>query len=177
MIFPQFSTMLTSDNYTISEDGFMEAVRKFGKWTVLEVIRWKHRNFCITQCECGQKSRVMEYRLIKGMSSSCKFCAPKKHGHYNSRTNRSWSSARNRCFNENNKDYVNYGGRGIIMCERWNKFENFLEDMGECPEGLTLDRINNNGNYEPGNCRWATHSEQNKNQRKRSKQLIRKGVS
>jgi hypothetical protein len=72
-----------------------------------------------------------------------------------------------RCRNPNDAGYHNYGGRGITVCERWSKFENFLADMGERPEGQTLDRYpNNNGNYEPANCRWASHAEQQLNTRK-----------
>jgi uncharacterized protein YidB (DUF937 family) len=69
----------------------------------------------------------------------------------------------NRCTGSKNKDY---GGRGITVCDRWQLFENFLEDMGERPEGHTLDRIENNGNYEPGNCKWSTSKEQSANTRK-----------
>jgi hypothetical protein len=71
-----------------------------------------------------------------------------------------------RCRNENNKNYKNYGGRGISVCERWYSFENFYADMGDRPENLSIDRINNDGNYEPGNCRWATHKEQMNNTRR-----------
>jgi len=70
-----------------------------------------------------------------------------------------------RCSNKNHIAYDSYGGRGIKVCERWSDFKNFVDDMGEKPVGLSLDRIDTNGNYEPGNCRWATAKEQARNKR------------
>ena len=86
-----------------------------------------------------------------------------------------WVTMRQRCNNPNSVDYPNYGGRGITVCDRWNTFRLFLEDMGERPEGHTLDRYpDNDGNYEPSNCRWATPSQQNFNKRKPRPKLKRK---
>jgi hypothetical protein len=92
-----------------------------------------------------------------------------KHGHARKRKRTSeymtWEGMKERCNNPNRDTYKYYGGRGIKVCERWNDFQNFLEDMGPRPDGLTLERKNNNGNYEPSNCCWATRQKQTRNRR------------
>ena len=94
-----------------------------------------------------------------------------KHGHSRGYPGRQskiyscWMNMRHRCMRPAHPEYPRYGGRGISVCERWADFETFLTDMGEKPNGLSIDRINNDGNYEPSNCRWSTQHEQNENRR------------
>ena len=127
-------------------------------------------------CDCG-KEHVVSARLLRdGSSTSCgckrysliaKSSRIQKttHGRSRDRIYMVWNSMIQRCVNPRHRRYADYGGRGITVCDRWMKFENFLADMGEKPDGLTLDRIDNGRGYEPENCRWATYSQQNKNRR------------
>lgn len=128
------------------------------------------------RCICGNTTWADQYKLLAGRTKSCG-CLRREnldrgnvlHGHLKgkipSRTYTSWSSMITRCNNPNVDNYKYYGGRGICVCERWNVFTNFLEDMGERPIGRTLDRIDNEGNYEPGNCQWSDQSTQMKSRR------------
>ena len=96
-----------------------------------------------------------------------------KHGHAVkgkvSKTYRCWGYMLQRCYNKNNKDYIHYGNRGIIVCHEWHDFENFLRDMGEKPEGLTIDRKDNDKGYNKENCKWSTQKEQVHNRRPHGK--------
>jgi hypothetical protein len=90
-----------------------------------------------------------------------------KHGMYGTATYQAWASMKQRCTNPKASNFGRYGGRGIKVCDRWrDSFEAFLADMGKAPPGLTLERVDVNGHYEPGNCKWATMAEQMGNQRK-----------
>lgn len=99
-----------------------------------------------------------------------------KHGKTGTRTYRIWQAMLNRCRNKNVINFENYGGRGIKVCVRWHTFNNFLKDMGEAPLDRSIERKNNNANYNPGNCRWATRTEQARNTR-RNRKITFNGVT
>lgn len=118
----------------------------------------------VLQCDCGGIKRAYGKDLRKGRVKSCGCLRYQgDHGYCGSPTYNSWVQMKSRCSNPNIPDWEDYGAKGITVCERWMKFENFLEDMGERLPNTTLDRINSRGDYEKTNCRWATVLEQARN--------------
>lgn len=136
-------------------------------------VRWQ------CKCDCGRSVIAVGSDLTKGHTTSCG-CSrigstgKPKHGLYGTPTYISWRSMNSRCHNPKARGYEFWGGRGISVCDEWrDSFSAFHEYMGDRPEGMSLDRIDNNGNYEPGNVRWATTAEQNRNKRPKSSNQFR----
>lgn len=152
--------------------------RRFGRWTVENYYGRSDTGSgtlfsCV--CDCGTKRNVNGYYLRGGRSTSCGCYQrevvkkPRTHGYTVGgkikKTYTAWQGMFSRCYLPHAREYRWYGGKGIKVCARWSEFENFLSDMGEAPEDMTLDRINGDGNYEPENCRWATWEVQLANRR------------
>lgn len=147
----------------------------------LEVIREDGKKYgkpvYLCKCDCGLVSHHLRTHLRYDRVACGNRCAVRPPSNYRhgaavgpgrdfKGSYRSWLAMRQRCLDPNNKSYKNYGQRGITICERWNQFSNFLEDMGERPDGYTIERREVNGNYEPGNCYWSPAADQTANTRR-----------
>jgi hypothetical protein len=129
------------------------------------------RFVAVFECTCGSKAVLGWHDVQSGKTTSCgchrrRIRPSQTHGMSRTRTYQAWLNMRARCLKSGNIAYSNYGGRGITVCEKWNTFQGFLLDMGECPKGLTIERSDTNGNYCKDNCVWATYEAQARNTRR-----------
>ncbi len=148
--------------------------RRYDRWLVLHrVLNGKRNTYWRCRCDCGNEGTIQGPSLVHGTSRSCGCLKNEttaarnmKHGMSKTPMHELWSGMLSRCRNPKHKGFANYGGRGITVCERWQSFARFLEDVGERPDGMTLERENTNGHYEPGNVIWATPKQQARNMRR-----------
>lgn len=133
---------------------------KYGEWTVVSRAAG---SFWVCRCSCGVEKTISSSQFKAGHSTKCRSCGTKRHGKSGTQIYRIWNSMMMRCTNPKHIAYHRYGGRGIKVCEKWRTFANFYADMGEPPEGKTMDRIDNDGDYTPENTRWTDLKTQNRN--------------
>lgn len=152
---------------------------KFHRLTVISFVEMiGSHSYWVCRCDCGKEKIVRKTSLTSGHTKSCGCLQREKfieqtvrlsttHGKRHSKEYNSWRGMVQRCTNQKQEKYAIYGARGIKVCGRWLKFENFYEDMGDKPSPKhSIERINNEGNYEPSNCKWATAVEQMNNTRR-----------
>lgn len=144
---------------------------RFGRLTAVRFVEIKDfSQYWLFKCSCGNEKVICASRVKSGRIKSCGCLRNKtknnyKHGMTGTPIHKIWTNMKSRCLDPNNPNYENYGGRGITICSRWMKFENFYQDMRNKPKGKTLDRIDNNKSYYKENCRWSTLFQQANNKR------------
>lgn len=143
--------------------------KRFFKLTVIRRCESNSKSkepYFLCVCECGVVIKARSSHLKSGGVKSCGCSTNNRtHGRCNTRTYNIWAGMIQRCTDKNSNNYRNYGARGITVCNRWKRFEKFYADMGEAPEGMQLDRVNNNKGYSKSNCRWASRVVQCNNRR------------